>query len=67
MHNTKRIGYNALMMYGRMLLVMILSLYTVRVLLNVVGIEDYGIFDVIAGLVSMLAMVNSTMETATQS
>ena len=66
MHNTKRIGYNALMMYGRMLLVMILSLYTVRVLLNVVGIEDYGIFDVIAGLVSMLAMVNSTMETATQ-
>lgn len=54
------------MMYGRMLFVMLLSLYTVRVVLRVLGVEDYGIFDVVAGLVSVLAVVSGTMETATQ-
>jgi len=53
-------------MYGRMLFVMVLSLYTVQFLLRVLGIEDYGIYDVVAGLVSMLAMISGTMETATQ-
>lgn len=64
--NSKRIAINTLIMYARMLFVMVITLYTVRVLLRVLGIEDYGIYNVVVGFVSMLAVVSNTMETATQ-
>jgi len=41
--NTKRIAKNTLMLYGRMLFSMVVSLYTSRVVLNTLGVEDYGI------------------------
>ena len=51
--NTSRIAKNTLLLYFRMLLTMGVSLYTVRVVLNVLGAEDYGIYNVVAGVVAM--------------
>ena len=41
--NTKRIFKNTLMLYFRQILILLVSLYTVRVVLNTLGVEDYGI------------------------
>lgn len=62
----KRIAKNTLLLYARMLLTMAISLYTSRVVLNTLGVEDYGIYNVVGGVVSMLAFFNSSMATSTQ-
>ncbi|MHA4741406.1 lipopolysaccharide biosynthesis protein [Dyadobacter sp. MSC1_007] len=64
--NNKRIAKNTLMLYIRQLLTLVVSLYTVRVILNVLGVEDYGIYNVIGGIVSFFAFLSSTMASATQ-
>ena len=45
---------------------MAVSLYTSRVVLSTLGIEDYGIYNVVGGIVSMLAFFNGTMSGVTQ-
>lgn len=62
----KRIAKNTLMLYTRQLLILGVSLYTVRITLNVLGVTDYGIYSVIAGIVTMLAFLSSSMTSATQ-
>ena len=62
--NTKRIAKNTLMLYVRMLFSMLVSLYTSRVVLNTLGVEDYGINNVIAGVVSMFSLLSSSLSTA---
>ena len=62
--NTKRIAKNTLMLYVRMLFSMLVSLYTSRVVLNTLGVEDYGIYNVVGGLVSMFAMVSNSLSAA---
>ena len=64
--NTKRIAKNTLMLYFRQILIMIVSLYTVRVVLNTLGAEDYGIYNVVAGVVTMFSFLSSSMATASQ-
>ena len=64
--NTKRIAKNTLMLYFRQILIMIVSLYTVRVVLNTLGAEDYGIYNVVAGVVVLFSFVNNAMATSTQ-
>jgi O-antigen/teichoic acid export membrane protein len=49
-----------------MILTMIVSLYTSRVILNTLGVEDYGIYNVVGGVVTMFAFFNSAMSSATQ-
>ena len=49
------------MLYIRMLLTMVVALYTSRVVLNVLGVEDYGIYNLIAGLVVLLDFINSAL------
>ena len=56
--NTKRIAKNTLMLYFRQILIMIVSLYTVRVVLNMLGAEDYGIYNVVAGVVTMFSFLS---------
>ena len=63
--NTKRIAKNTLMLYVRMLFSMIVSLYTSRVILNMLGVEDYGIYNVVGGFVSMFAIISSALSSAT--
>ena len=45
---------------------MLVSLYTSRVILNTLGVEDYGIYNVVGGVVTMFAFFNSAMSSATQ-
>ena len=52
--NTQRIAKNTLLLYGRMLLIMAVSLYTRRVVLNTLGVEDYGIYNVVNRSINIL-------------
>ena len=63
--NNKRIAKNTVMLYIRMLLSIIVSLYTSRVVLNTLGVEDYGIYNVVGGVVAMFTFLNSSMSGAT--
>lgn len=64
--NNKTIAKNTLFLFFRTLLVMGISLYTSRVVLAVLGVDDYGIYNVVGGVVSMLAFLNSAMVQASQ-
>lgn len=64
--NHKRILRNTGMLYLRMLLVMVVTLYTSRVVLVVLGVEDFGIYHVIAGFVALLGFMQGAMTSATQ-
>ncbi len=64
--NKNRIAKNTLLLYFRMILIMFISLYTTRVVLRTLGVEDYGILNVVGGLVVMLAFINNTMANASQ-
>lgn len=64
--NNKRIAKNTLYLYVRMLFVMAVSLYTVRAILDILGVVDYGIYNVVGGLVTMFAFMNRTLSTSSQ-
>lgn len=64
--NNNRIAKNTLFLYIRLALILIVSLYTTRVVLNVLGVEDYGIYNVVAGFVSLFSFLNASMSTSTQ-
>lgn len=61
----RRIAKNAVMLYARMFLTMIVGLYTSRVVLDVLGVEDYGTYGVVGGIVAMMGFLNSSMSGAT--
>ena len=63
--SNKRIAKNAIMLYIRMFLSMIVGLYTSRVVLNVLGVEDYGIYGIVGGVVAMMGFLNASMAGAT--
>lgn len=63
--NNQRIAKNTLMLYIRMLLSMVVSLYTSRVVLEVLGVEDYGIYGVVGGVVAMFSFLNASMAGST--
>lgn len=65
-NNSKRIAINTIMLYFRMFLTMGVALFTSRVILQSLGIQDYGIYNVVAGFVSMFTFINSAMTSATQ-
>lgn len=64
--NSKRIAKNAAFLYVRTLLVMVIALYTSRITLAVLGVDDYGIYSVVGGVVGMLSFLNAAMSQATQ-
>ena len=64
--NSRRIAKNTLMLYFRMAFTMGLGLFTVRVVLNELGVEDFGIYSVVAGVVTLFAFLPGTMASATQ-
>jgi O-antigen/teichoic acid export membrane protein len=63
---TARIAKNTLMLYFRQVLIMLVSLYTVRVVLETLGVEDYGIYHVVAGIVTMFGFISNSMASASQ-
>lgn len=62
--NTKRIAKNTLMLYVRMLFGMLVSLYTSRVVLQALGVEDYGIYNVVGGVVAMFSMISNSLSSS---
>lgn len=63
-HNSKAIAKNTLFLYMRMILLMLISLYTSRVILSNLGVEDYGIYNVVGGVVSMSSMISASLSSA---
>ena len=59
--NNKRIAKNTLLLYFRTIIIMLVSLYTSRVILNVLGVEDYGIYNVVGGFVAMFSMISGAL------
>jgi O-antigen/teichoic acid export membrane protein len=64
--NNKRIAKNTLYLYLRMLFVMAIGLYTVRAILDILGEVDYGLYNVVGGVVTMFAFMNKTLSTSSQ-
>ena len=63
--NTRRIAKNTLALYVRMLFGMLVSLYTSRVILNALGVVDFGIQNVVGGVVGMLSLISASLSSAT--
>lgn len=63
--DNKRIAKNTAMLYVRMLVMMIISFFTARITLNALGVDDYGINNVVGGLVSMFSILSSSLSVAT--
>src|SRR5690606_37956303 len=66
MNENKRIAKNALFLYLRLFLVMGVSLYTSRIILDALGVSDYGIYNVVGGFIALLGFFNAAMTSATQ-
>ena len=63
--NNKRIAKNTVALYARMLVSTLVTLYTSRVVLDVLGVNDFGVFGVIGGVVGMLGFLSTAMAVAT--
>ena len=62
----RRLVKNTSVLYARTLITMVISLFTSRVILQNLGVEDYGIYTVVGGFVSMFAIISSTLTGTTQ-
>lgn len=63
---TKRIAKNAVLLYVRMIVTLIITLFTSRIVLQTLGFEDYGLYNVISGVVTLFAFLRSSMSSSTQ-
>ena len=64
--SNKRLAKNSIFLTIRMVIVLAISLYTTRVVLKVLGVEDYGVYNVVCGFVSMFAFLNTSMSNGIQ-
>lgn len=62
--NTKRIAKNTLILYVRTLFTMLVSLYTSRVILNTLGVSDFGIINVVGGVVGMFSVISGSLSSS---
>ena len=61
-----KIMKNTVFLYFRMILIMLISLYTVRVVLNTLGVEDYGIYNAVGGVVTSMTFLTTVLSNASQ-
>lgn len=66
MQAANRVVLNTGFLYGKMVVTMFIALYATRLVLNALGAEDYGIFNLVAGVVALLSFLNGAMTLATQ-
>ena len=64
--DNKRIAKNTLLLYFRMILIMAVTLYTSRVVLDALGVEDFGIYNIVGGVVVLFSFINGSLASATQ-
>lgn len=62
--NNQRLAKNTIMLYVRMLFLMFVGLYTSRVLLDALGVEDYGVYNAVAGFIAMFSMISASLSAA---
>ncbi len=65
-HDSRRIAKNTLYLYLRTMFVMVISIFTSRIILDALGIDDYGIYNAVGGFVAMFSMLRGTLVNATQ-
>ena len=66
MQAAKRVAKNTGILYARMGITVFISLYATRLLLKALGAADFGIFNVVGGIIAMLGFLNASMAAATQ-
>jgi len=66
MNAANKVAFNTLILYTKMLITMGISLYSTRLVLNALGVSDYGIFNLIVGVIAMLSFLNAAMTVSTQ-
>lgn len=64
--NNKCIAKNTIVLYLRMIFILCVGLFTSRVVLNTLGVVDYGLYNVVGGFVTIFTFLNGAMSTATQ-
>lgn len=64
--NNRRIAKNTLLLYFRSILLLLINLYSSRVILQALGVSDYGIYNVVGGVVTMFTMLSGSMSSASQ-
>lgn len=64
--NNKRIAQNTIMLYIRMLVITLISLYTVRLTLAILGTDDYGIYNAVAGVIGFVGFISATLANSAQ-
>ncbi len=62
--NNRRIAKNSLLLYIRTFIILLISLYTSRVILQALGVEDYGIYNVVGGFVAMFSLLSGSLSNA---
>ena len=65
-NTNNRLAKNTLLLYFRQILILLVNLYTVRIVLNALGTSDYGLYNVVAGFVSMFSFLSGAMASASQ-
>jgi O-antigen/teichoic acid export membrane protein len=65
MQPANRVVINTGFLYGKMLITIFISLYSTRLVLNALGVTDYGVFNLVGGVIAMLSFLNGAMSTAT--
>ena len=66
MNNNKTIAKNTLYLYFRMIVIIAINLFAVRIILKVLGIEDYGIYNVVGGIVTLFSFLSSSLSSGAQ-
>ena len=62
--NSQRIAKNTVILYFRMLFLMLIGLYTSRIILKTLGVADYGTYNLVGGVISMFSIFTSSLSTA---
>lgn len=66
MDTSKRVAQNTIILYARIVITLLISLYTTRLTLSVLGEENFGLFGLVGGSIAMLGFLNASMASATQ-
>ena len=64
--NNIRIAKNTMYMYLRMFVILVVSLYTTRIVFHALGVQDYGIYNVVGGIIVFFTFINTSLTGATQ-
>ena len=59
--NNKRIAKNTILLYFRMIFIMVISLFTSRINLQSLGVENFGIYNVVGGVVAMFSVFSGSL------